>query len=173
MDYVGRDKEAPAVIDVVDLPSPLKEEAQQIEARVSEELGPMRLETNLFMQKLIQSDQGNRIKTLITMVEREIKRLQIKRTLKGILRRMRRMAIYKHRRCRIERQAESWQKQSKSKSKNSNANWSNRLEQHHYKRNLPISKMTRRMIKSLVSDASMPVAHHSSSGPTKMHSNDD
>ena len=84
MDYVGRDKEAPAVIDVVDLPSPLKEEAQQIEARVSEELGPMRLETNLFMQKLIQSDQGNRIKTLITMVEREIKRLQIKRTLKGI-----------------------------------------------------------------------------------------
>ncbi len=84
MDYVGRDKEAPAVIDVVDLPSPLKEEAQQIEARVSEELGPMRLETNLFMQKLIESDQGNRIKTLIAMVEREIKRLQIKRTLKGI-----------------------------------------------------------------------------------------
>lgn len=84
MDFVGRDKEAPAVIDMVDLPSPLKEEAQQIEARVSEELGPMRLETNLFMQKLIESDQGNRIKTLITMVEREIKRLQIKRTLKGI-----------------------------------------------------------------------------------------
>ena len=44
----------------------------------------MRLETNLFMQKLIESDQGNRIKTLITMVEREIKRLQIKRALKGI-----------------------------------------------------------------------------------------
>jgi hypothetical protein len=84
LDFFGRDKEAPAVVDIEDLPSPLKEEAQQMEARVNEELGPMRLETNLFMQKLIQSDQGSRIKTLITMVKREIRRLQIKKALNGI-----------------------------------------------------------------------------------------
>lgn len=84
MDYIGREKETPAVIDVADLPSPLKEEAQQMEARISEELGPMRLETNLFMQKLIESDQGGRIKTMIAMVKREMKRLQIKKTLNGL-----------------------------------------------------------------------------------------
>ena len=83
MDYIGREKEPPAVIDVADLPSPLKEEAQQMEARISEELGPMRLETNLFMQKLIESDQGGRIKTMIAMIKREMKRLQIKKTLNG------------------------------------------------------------------------------------------
>ena len=84
MDYIGREKETPAVIDVADLPSPLKEQAQEMEARISEELGPMRLETNLFMQKLIECDQGGRIKTMIAMVKREIKRLQIKKTLNGL-----------------------------------------------------------------------------------------
>ena len=84
MEYIGREEETPAVIDVADLPSPLKEEAQQMEARLSEELGPMRLETNLFMQKLLESDQGGRIKTMIAMVKREMKRLQIKKTLNGL-----------------------------------------------------------------------------------------
>jgi len=78
-------EQLPSAINFNDLSPDLQQEVKGLQKRMSMELEPLVLESTLTMQKLLEAeDHGERVNFLRFFVDSERKRLEAKKTLKGV-----------------------------------------------------------------------------------------
>jgi Lon protease-like protein len=80
-----KDNEMPSAIGFEDLPQALQNEVKELQKRMAMELRPLVLESTLTMQKLLEAkDHSERLVLLRHFIDAEKKRLNTKKTLKGM-----------------------------------------------------------------------------------------
>jgi Lon protease-like protein len=80
-----KENEMPSAIGFADLPQSLRDEVKELQKRMAMELRPLVLEATLTMQKLLEAeDHSERLQLLRFFIDAEKKRLNTKKTLKGM-----------------------------------------------------------------------------------------